>query len=188
MKNKKAYEIVILGRGGQGAKSLGEMIAKTAGMEGKYTQAFPEFGPERSGAPIKAFIRISENKIRTRQPIVDPDCLLVLDENLLTDKALLKKLDNNEPIIINTPLSERELKNKWRLSSKVFPIDATGLSQDIFKGNFPNLGVLGKFIFATEQIKLEDALATYEKTYAEKIGQKKVSLGKKTIQVAYELV
>lgn len=188
MKNKKIYEIVILGRGGQGAKSLGEMIAKTAGMEGQWTQAFPEFGPERSGAPIKAFVRISESKIRTHQPIIDPDCLLVLDEGLLTDKTIFSGLQNNEPVIVNTILSERELKAKWKISQKIYPIDATGLSQEIFKSNFPNLGILGKFIFVSEKIKLENALTVYAETYAEKIDRKKIFLAQKTIQTAYQMI
>lgn len=188
MKNKKIYELIILGRGGQGAKSLGEMIAKTAGKEGKYVQAFPEFGPERSGAPIKAFVRISDGKIRTCQPIIDPDCLLVLDENLLADKMVFSGLQDNEPVIVNTILSERELKAKWKISQKIYPVDATGLSQDIFQSNFPNLGILGKFIFVSEKIDLENALSVYEETYAGKIDQKKIALAKKTIQTAYQLL
>lgn len=186
MQNKKPYEIVILGRGGQGAKSLGEMIALSAGMENKYVQAFPEFGPERSGAPVRAFIRIAQEKIRTRQPIIDPDCLLVLDENLLNDRSAFEGLTNDEPIIINSALSAEELKTKWKISQKVFAVDATGLAINFLGKNFPNLGVLGKFIFVTEKIKLESAEKVYEKIYFQKLDVKKINLGIKIIQTAYQ--
>ena len=79
MKNKKEYEIVIHGRGGQGAKTTAELLAQAAVFDGKSIQAFPEFGPERSGAPVRTFVRISDEKILTHQPVIDPDCVLVFD-------------------------------------------------------------------------------------------------------------
>lgn len=186
MQNKKFYEIVILGRGGQGAKSLGEIIALSAGIENKYVQTFPEFGPERSGAPVKTFIRIAQEKIRTRQPVINPDCLLVLDEKLLSDRTVFEELTNNEPIIINSSLSPEELKAKWKINQKIFTVDATGLAIHFLGKNFPNLGVLGKFIFITEKIKLESAEKVYEKIYAQKLDAKKIALGIKIIQTAYQ--
>lgn len=188
MKNKKLYEIVILGRGGQGAKSLGEMLAGAAQKGGFFTQAFPEFGPERSGAPVKAFVRISHEPIRSRQPIVDPDGLLVLDENLLEQKGIFSGLENNEPIIVNSALSAEELKRKWKLEQKVFPVDASGMAQHFLGNNFPNLGILGRFVFVTEKISLENALAGYENIYANKLDAKKIVLGKKIIQAAYHSI
>ena len=185
MKNKKIYEIIILGRGGQGAKTLGEMIARGAGLEGKYVQAFPEFGPERSGAPVKAFVRISDEKIRTRQPVVDPDCVLVLDEKLLADKKSLEKLDKSEPLIVNSALTVQQLKEKWKLNQQVAIVNASSLAEEYLGKNFPNLGVFGCFIFVTEKINLESGMAAYEEIYSHKLDPNKISAGKKVIGAAY---
>jgi len=188
MKNKKMFEIVILGRGGQGAKSLGEIIAQGAGLEDKYTQAFPEFGPERSGAPVKAFVRISLEKIRTKETITNPDCILVLDEKLLAEKNSLINLKNNKTWIVNSKLSSQELRKKWKINQPVVSVNASGLAEEFLGKNFPNLGILGKFIFTTEQISLESGLSAYEKVYTSKIDPQKIFAGKKIIQKAYHLI
>src|SRR5512133_2510001 len=83
MLKKDLIEIIFYARGGQGAKSAAEIMAQAAVSEGKFVQAFPSFGPERSGAPTETYLRISEKEIRTHEPIIEPDVVVVLDESLL---------------------------------------------------------------------------------------------------------
>jgi len=81
--HKQMLDVVFYARGGQGGKSAAEIMAQAAFSEGKYVQAFPQFGPERSGAPTKTFIRVSNEPILTHEPVVDPDVVVVLDETII---------------------------------------------------------------------------------------------------------
>ena len=107
--SKKIFEIIIYGRGGQGAKTTAEIIAQGALLEDKFVQAFPEFGPERSGAPVQTFVRISDKPVKTREPVLNPDCFMVLDETLLGVFGDFDKLSENSFLIINTQKSEEEI-------------------------------------------------------------------------------
>ncbi len=186
MKNKDKYEIIIYGRGGQGAKTTAEIIAQASLSEGRNVQAFPEFGPERSGAPVKTFVRISDHEIKTREPITDPDCVLVLDETLLDAIDVTKNLDNKEPLIINTKKTKQQLISKIGFKGNIIPIDATGLSKEIIGENRPNTVILGKFAFVTEKIKVETIAKFFEEKYSEKIGKEKTKKNIEAIERAYD--
>ncbi|MDA3815056.1 MAG: 2-oxoacid:acceptor oxidoreductase family protein [Patescibacteria group bacterium] len=186
MKNKDKYEIIIYGRGGQGAKTTAEIIAQSALAEGRNVQAFPEFGPERSGAPVKTFVRLSNQEIKTREPIVDPDCVLVLDETLLDVIEVTKNLDNKEPLIINSNKSKKEINQKIGFKGNVIPIDATTISKEIIGENRPNTVILGKFAFVTEKIKVETITGFFRDKYLEKIGKEKTQNNIEAIERAYD--
>ena len=186
MKNKDKYEIIIHGRGGQGAKTTAEIIAQSALAEGKNVQAFPEFGPERSGAPVKTFVRFSNKEIKTREPIVDPDCVLVLDDTLLDVIDVTKNLDNKEPLIVNSNKSKQELSQKIGFKGNVIPVDASGLSKEVIGENRPNTVILGKFAFVTEKIKVETIIEFFENKYLEKIGKEKTQKNTEAIRRAYD--
>ncbi len=186
MKNKDKYEIIIYGRGGQGAKTTAEIIAQASLAEGRNIQSFPEFGPERKGAPVKTFVRISDNQIKTREPIVDPDCVLVLDETLLDSINVTKNLDNKEPLIINSKKSKQQLIQKIGFKGNIIPIDATGISRDIIGENRPNTVILGKFAFVSEKIKIETIAEFFKDKYLEKIGSEKTKKNIKAIEKAYD--
>lgn len=186
MKNKNKYEIIIYGRGGQGAKTTAEIIAQAALSEGKNIQAFPEFGPERSGAPVKTFVRISDYEIKTREPIVDPDCVLVLDETLLDSINVTENLDNKEPLIINSAKTKKELGVKTGFKGNLIPIDASGLSKEIIGEHRPNTVILGKFAFVTEKIKIETITRFFKDKYLEKLGKEKTNKNIKAIEMAYD--
>lgn len=186
MKNKDKYEIIIYGRGGQGAKTTAEIIAQAGLAEGRNVQAFPEFGPERSGAPVKTFVRISDNQIKTREPIIDPDCVLVLDETLLDVIEVTENLNEKEPLIINSQKSRQQISQKIGFKGNIIPIDASGLSREIIGENRPNTVILGKFAFVTEKIKVETIATFFREKYLEKIGKEKTEKNIEAIEKAYD--
>jgi pyruvate ferredoxin oxidoreductase gamma subunit len=185
MKNK-IFQIIIYGRGGQGAKTTAEIIAQGALSENKFVQAFPEFGPERSGAPVQTFVRISDEPIKTREPVLNPDCFMVLDETLLEVFEDFDKLNRNSFLIINTQKSEEEILEKINFKGKLILIDASGLSQKIIGENRPNTVILGKFSAVTKTVKLENLVKVFRKKYQEKLGEEKTNKNINAIRNAYE--
>jgi len=183
---KEIFEVIIYGRGGQGAKTTAEIIAQAALLENKYVQAFPEFGPERSGAPVQTFVRISGKPIKTREPISDPDCFMVLDETLLEDFSGFEKLDKNSFFIINTKKKKKDIPNITDFKGKLFLIDASGLSLEIIGENRPNTVILGKFSSITKQVELDNIVKIFRSKYEQKIGSEKTDKNIQAIQAAYE--
>lgn len=185
-KNKNRYEIVIYGRGGQGAKTTAELLVQAAQVRGKYVQAFPQFGPERSGAPISTYVRISDDPIRVHEPIVDPDCVLVLDESILENVMPIENFGGSEPLIVNSKKTKNDLVSEYGLKGNVVSIDASGLALDIIGENRPNSIILGKFAFVTEVVKIEDIANAFKEKYLGKLGQEKVNKNIEAITRAYE--
>lgn len=146
MTSKDLVEIVFHGRGGQGAVTAANLLVATALKDGnKGVQAFPFFGAERRGAPVRAFARISENEIHLRSEIYNPDIVIVLDESIMDIVDVLKGLKKNGKILINTT----KRPNEFNFSDKygVATIDATGiaLKHEILVGGIPvvNTPILG---------------------------------------------
>jgi pyruvate ferredoxin oxidoreductase gamma subunit len=183
--SKKIFEIIIYGRGGQGAKTTAEIIAQGALEEDKFVQAFPEFGPERSGAPVQTFVRISDNPIKTREPVLSPDCFMVLDESLLEVFEDFDKLSKDTFLIINTQKKEEEILKQINFKGKLILVDASGLSREIIGENRPNTVILGKFSAVTKKVELENLVKVFRKKYQEKLGTEKTNQNIKAINSAY---
>ncbi|MCK5080998.1 MAG: 2-oxoacid:acceptor oxidoreductase family protein [Candidatus Moranbacteria bacterium] len=183
---KKILEIIIYGRGGQGAKTTAEIIAQGALLENKYVQAFPEFGPERSGAPVQTFVRIFDKSIKTREPIFNPDCFMVLDETLLEIFDGFQDLDKNSFLIINTRKTKAEILKEIKFKGKLIIVDASGLSMKVIGENRPNTVILGKFAAVTKMVKLENLIKVFRNKYQEKLGMEKANKNINAIRVAYE--
>lgn len=152
----KLVEIRWHGRGGQGAVTAAELLAKAAIDEGKYAQAFPSFGPERRGAPVLAFDRINEKEpIRIRAEITEPDVVVVLDSTLLRVVNVTSGLKEGGMIIMNTKRSlediAAEFGNKWGLAI----VDATKIARELLGVNIVNTTMLGALLKATGVVKLE---------------------------------
>jgi len=150
------FEIRWHGRGGQGAVTSAELLAKAAIDEGKYAQAFPSFGPERRGAPVLAFNRIDEkNQIRVRAGITEPDVVVVLDSGLTSIVNVTEGLKDGGTIIINTKKSLDDIAgdfdDKWGLAV----VDATRIAREILGVNIVNTTMLGSIIKVTGIVKLE---------------------------------
>lgn len=144
------------GRGGQGAVTSAELLARAAIGEGKYAQAFPSFGPERRGAPVLAFDRISEKKpIRVRAEVTEPDVVVVLDASLLRIVNVTSGLKEKGLVVLNTKRSIEEvvseIDSRWRLAA----IDATKIAREVLGVPIVNTTMLGALLKATGVVKLE---------------------------------
>jgi len=184
--DKKIFEIIFHARGGQGAKTAAELLAQAATREQKFVQAFPDFGPERSGAPIKTFVRISDEPIKTHEPVIDPDVVVVLDETLLGVVNVSKNLDENEILIVNTTSDRETVKEKTRYVGNIYPIDATGMSLEIIGEPRPNTAILGKLLKVSEIVKIENLTDVFREKYTEKIGAEKTEKNVQAIEKAYD--
>ncbi len=177
MKNK--YEIIIHGRGGQGAKTTAELLAQAGLLVGKFVQAFPEFGPERSGAPVRTFVRVADQFIRSHEPIVSPDAVLILDDGLLNTPKVNQNIHLAKIVIVNSikPVDELgEILNgnkrfKEEFGGEVVSVDASGISREIIGEDRPNTVILGKFTGMTGVVTTEDVVTVFRKKYLSKIGE-----------------
>lgn len=190
--NKNVFEIIFHARGGQGAKTAAEIIAQAATVEGRFIQSFPNFGPERSGAPTKTYVRISDFPIRTHEPIVDPDVVVVVDETLLTSVIVTDNLDKNEALIVNTKKSEQEVREivsqKAKYDGMIYPVDANGISLEIVGQPRPNTVILGKLVKITEAAHLESVVEEFRKIFESKIGKENCEKNVQAIEKAYDTI
>ncbi|MCX8196031.1 MAG: 2-oxoacid:acceptor oxidoreductase family protein [Acidilobaceae archaeon] len=140
------------GRGGQGAVTASIILAEAATMEGLYAQAFPEFGPERRGAPVRAYTRISESPVLSRSPITSPDIVVVLDPSL-PPQLYLMGLKDGGVVVINTKRSPKEV---WELARrKVVTVDGTGIALKFLKVPIVNVAMLGALARALDRPSLD---------------------------------
>jgi pyruvate ferredoxin oxidoreductase gamma subunit len=186
--HKEIFEIIFHARGGQGAKTAAEIIAQAAVHEGKYVQAFPSFGPERSGAPTKTYLKISNRPIRSHEPVIDPDIVLVLDETLLDGVKVTDNLDSNESLVVNTKLQAHEIAEKIGFKGKIHPVDANGISMEIIGQPRPNTVILGKFVKIAGMVKLESVIEEFRKIFEDKIGKEACDKNVMAIEKAYDSI
>lgn len=172
---KGMYEVRFHGRAGQGAKSGSQMLALACFKEGKSIQAFPEYGSERRGAPTVAYTRISDREIRTHEPIVNPDVVLVFDFGLAKNIPVTAGLDEETGIlIVNTTKTPEEIRQITGFKGKIYTVDATGISLDLLKMDAPNVPMLGALVKATNIVKLETLEEVIREEFLDKIGEEKV--------------
>lgn len=161
------------GRGGQGAKMACLLLADVAGLQGKFVQGFPEYGPERMGAPITAYNRISEKRCTVHSNIYYPDYVVVIDESLLDTVEVTSGLKEGGAVIINTPSSPQEMRGKlpgW--SGKICTLDARRISEEILGMNFPNTPMLAATVKVTGVLNPERFLADIEESFRHKFASK----------------
>ncbi len=175
-------QIRIHGRGGQGVVTAAELVAIAAFHEGKHAQAFPNFGVERTGAPIQSYARISEEEIITREQIYHPTILIIQDATLLENKNIIAGTDKNTIFIINAPQNYR-LPIKLP-SKKVFFCAATEIALKIFGKNIVNTVILGAFAKHSGVVSLESLKEAIEEKFKDK-GQKIIDKNIQAIEEAY---
>lgn len=146
-------EIRIHGRGGQGAVTTSEIIVYAAVQDGKYGACFPYFGFEKKGGPVSAFVRIDEKKIREKNQVYNPDCIMVIDPTLLNSVDVFVGARENAILVINAKSVEGiEIPANV---TKVAYVDANAASMEIFGRLLPNTIVLGAFIKATNWVTFD---------------------------------
>ena len=161
------------GRGGQGAKTASLLLADAAFNTGKFIQGFPEYGPERMGAPITAYNRISDERITIHSNIYEPDYVVVVDDTLLESVDVTAGLKENGAIVINTEKSPEEVRPLLKgYQGRVCTIDAKKISIDTLGKYFPNTPMLAAIVKVSgimdEQAFLEDMVTSFQHKFAKK--------------------
>ena len=161
------------GRGGQGAKTASLLLADAAFNTGKFIQGFPEYGPERMGAPITAYNRISDNEIRIHSNIYEPDFVVVVDDSLIGTIDVTSGLKSDDTIIINTNEDIEEIRKKLNgYNGKIYTIDASKISIECLKANFPNTAMLAAVVHVTGIMSKEELISNMEDAFKHKFAKK----------------
>ena len=170
---KNGIEIRWHGRGGQGAKTAALLLADVAFNTGKHVQGFPEYGPERMGAPITAYNRISSDVIRVHSNIYDPDYVAVVDETLLHTVDVTAGLKKEGAIIVNTAKSKEEIMPQLNgYEGRVVTIDARTISEEALGKYFPNSPMLAAVVATTGVMSKETFLQEMRASYKHKFAKK----------------
>ncbi len=166
-------EIRFHGRGGQGAVTSAEILAISSINSGKFAQAFPSFGPERRGAPVIAFARVSDEKIYYRTKIYTPDIVIVLDPSIMEIIDVTSGIKENGIVIANSNKSPEELKKDFNKDIQVATINATKIALDILKRPITNIIMLGAFLKIKPLVKIEDLIEPLKERFG-KIADKNI--------------
>lgn len=173
------FQVRIHGRGGQGVVSGAEMLSVAAFMEGRYAQAFPSFGSERMGAPVMAFCRIDEKEIRLREPVLNPDALIIQDPTLLHQVELFKGLHPSGYMLINSSRGFAELGLAEFVrgfhSNRLRTVAATELAVKHVGRPVPNAALLGGFAALSGQIHIESLAAAIRDKFPRAVAEKNVA-------------
>jgi pyruvate ferredoxin oxidoreductase gamma subunit len=156
-------------RGGQGAKTAATFLAEVAIEDGLYSQGFPEYGPERMGAPIRGFTRVSDKPITIHSSITAPDAVVVLDETLLDSIDVAEGLKKDGVILINTPRTPAEVRKQIKVDGqKVYTVNATGISIETIGRPIPNMPMLGALLKIVPVVKKDTVVGSVKTRFAKK--------------------
>lgn len=176
--SRKEIEIRWHGRGGQGAKTAALLLADVCFKTGAYVQGFPEYGPERMGAPITAFNRISDKEIRVHSNIYTPDLVVVVDETLLKSVDVTNGLKEDGAIIINSDKSVDEIRPLLKnhdgsvYGGKVYTLDARKISVEALGKYFPNSPMLAAVVAVSRIMDWDQFIEEMRASYAHKFAKK----------------
>ena len=187
---KQIIEVRLHGRGGQGAKTAADLLAMTALEAGKHIQSFPEYGPERAGAPIRAFARISDKPINVHCGVANPDVVAVIDPTLLVINPPVTEGFTSEGILlVNTNETPAEVRKKLNLKDgTVYTVDATKIALEETGISLPNTPMLGAIIKATGIVSVDDLKNQLKKKLGKKLSPEKMEGNMKAIDRAYNSI
>lgn len=186
---KQLTEIRWHARGGQGAVTAAKLLAEAALAQGQYIQAFPEYGPERMGAPIQAFTRLSNNPIFIKSGITNPDIVIVLDQTLLNTIDVTVGLTENGFLIINSEKTPFEIRQDLAISNlKVATVDATKIALETIGKPIPNTPMLGALIKATKIMTLQELTSHVQESFSKKFTNEIIQGNIRAIERAYKEV
>lgn len=179
---KDIYEIKIYARAGQGAKTMAQFMAEAAILEGKYAQAFPSYTAARSGAPMFAYVRISDKPILLHCPIEKGNLSVIIEPDLIETDEIKKDMEKAESSLCNCK-DKRECGLKIR---KIFYLNASKIAQEILGKNFPNIVLLGAFAKITKQIKLSTLKKVVKEKFLKKLGKEMCEKNLKALEKGYQ--
>ena len=170
----KTIEIRWHGRGGQGTVTAAKVLADACLSGGRYVQAFPEYGPERAGAPLRAYNRISDHVIRMYCPVLHPHVISIADATLLDGVNVTDGAQDDTIFVVNTSREPKEIREKLNAKpgQKVFTVDATKIATDCIGRPLPNASMLGAISRATGIIDMDTLLDNVKKSFGKKFAQK----------------
>jgi len=186
-------KIRIYSRGGQGGKTAAEIFATTAINKGMEAKTFPEFGPERTGAPTNFYIKIGEGgdkAIRSNEPVEKSDIVLVLDEDLPNVGGIIEHLGKGGTFIFNSSKTPVELKEKFfpKISNiKILSIDATKISFELFGKDFPNISAIGALAKVSGILSLEELAKSVESKFS-RLPKEVLEKNIKALKIGYEKI
>ena len=173
------------GRGGQGAWTASELLAKAAILEGKYIQSFPEFGPERMGAPMAAYTRISDGPIKLHCSIYSPNVVVVLDPTLLKTVKVTHGLTDDGVLVVNTREKPAELRMKLDVTSqKVWTVPATDIAIRILNVPITNTSMLGAATRAASLVSLESIEKVIRERFQHALAERNIAVIKEAYKEA----
>jgi len=186
--NKPVFSLRIHGYGGQGSKSIANILAKAAIAEDMHAQAFPEFGPERRGAPVKSFARFSVDPITTRSQIEKPDFVIFMDTNMLKLDTAREGTNSETYFLVQTHLTGRELAKEFAFlpdHHRIQCIDALSAIAEYDNKVHVSVPIIGRFLRITELVPLERVRDVMSKEFLRKLGEERYILMEKALEEAY---
>jgi len=178
------------GRGGQGTVTAAKVLADACLSGGRHVQAFPEYGPERAGAPLRAYNRVSSKELRMHCPVLQPQIVSVVDATLLDSIDVAEGATENAVFLVNTSKTPAEIREKLKAGSgqKVFTVDATRIALDCIGRALPNASMLGALCKATGLVPFEHLLEDVRKSFGKKSSQKIIDGNLEATRRGYEEV
>ncbi len=177
------------GRGGQGAKTAGYILAVAAAEDGWNIQAFPEYGAERRGAPMRSYVRISDGPIRLRSGIRNPDVVIVLDDSLLASENVTDGMKPGGVLIVNSSRSVDEVRSQiGNADVKLFVVDANKVAMETIGRPIPNTVMLGALSRATGLVKMDAVKRAIDVRLGGKLSKAAVEANYAAVERAYEEV
>ncbi len=175
-------EVRFHGRGGQGAVTCAELIALAAIEEGKYAQSMPSFGPERRGAPVVAYLRVSEEPILVRAEVTQPDIVVVLDDSLVRIMDVTHGIKNNGLVVVNTRMTEAEVREHTKFTGKLAIVDALTIAMEILKVPITNTTMIGALLKVRDLVPVNAVETQITKRFNPKLAERNVSALKKAFE------
>lgn len=177
------------GRAGQGVVTASKLLAESALARGLYFQAFPEYGPEREGAPIQAFTRLATEPIRLHSGVTNPQIVVVFDSTLLKTVDVAEGLDEDGYLIVNSPSAPAEVRASLNLKSgKIFTVDATKIARETIGRPIPNTPILGALLRILSIMAIDEFLEQLKESMGKKFSTEIVEGNAQAAARAYEEV
>ncbi|MDI6802090.1 MAG: 2-oxoacid:acceptor oxidoreductase family protein [Thermodesulfovibrionales bacterium] len=186
----ETLEIRWHGRGGQGTVTAAKVFADACLSGGRHVQAFPEYGPERSGAPLRAYNRVSSKELRMHCPVLKPNIVVVVDATLLDAIDVTEGSPDNAIFIVNSSKDPKEIREKLKAkpSQKVFTVDATKIAIENIGRPLPNSPMVGVLSKVSAIVSLDSILEDVKKSFGKKFSQKIIDGNIEAVKRGYEEV
>ncbi len=177
-------------RGGQGAVTASKILASSVIREGKYAQSNPDYGAERSGAPLRTYNRVSEKPITLHCMVLNPDIVVVVDPTLLKTVPFLEGTDENATLVINTNKTPAEVREKYKIEGrKIYTVDATKIAMEELKRPLMNVPMLGALVKVLgDVVKIETVEEDLKKTFGKKLSENALNANIRALHRAYKEV